>query len=110
MIHEKHLDVNYKDTISEFGATLLGQAQHRLEMLELLLKYGTDPNSEYKGFRNRDTIPFQVGLPLGFAVDNLDCTKLLLKYVADLYRNTTQRCFMDSCYKYPVWYSVFMFE
>ena len=84
--------------------------QHRLEILELLLRYGADPNSQVKGYRWKDTIPFQVGVPLTQAVANLECTKLLMKYGADVYYKKTQRNFLDSCQNYPVWGSVFSFS
>jgi len=82
--------------------------QYRMKMLELLLRYGADPNSQVKGYRNGDTMPFQVGVPLIYAVYNLDCTKLLLKYGADVYCNIKPRNFEDSCIKYPIWYSLFI--
>ena len=150
LIQEKHLDVNYKESRSQWGVTLLHLAvynekllsikallengakqdirdslgdypindivdmttsyKHRKEILELLLEHGADPNSEVKGYRDKDTTPYQVGIPLMRAVSDLECTKLLLKYGANVYANFQPRNFNDSCSKYHVWNEVFNFH
>ena len=76
--------------------------KHRLEILRLLLKHGADPNRESEAFRNNDTIPFQVSLPLTEAVNNLECTKLLLKYGANIYCQTKPYRLNEFQEKYPV--------
>jgi len=82
--------------------------ENRVEILKLLLQHGADPNSQVKGYRRKESIPFLVGVPLMQASHSLECTKLLIKYGADVYCKIKARNFLDSCHNYPVWDAIFL--
>lgn len=73
--------------------------KHAPEMLELLLKYGADPNMVSMVINGQDS--GYLSLPLMGAIENLDCTKLLLKYGANLYFKRND--------EYPVWENLLSF-
>ena len=77
--------------------------KHRLEILKLLLDHGADPNAVAAAYRHGNTIPYQISMPLFEAVKDLECTKLLLKYGADMNYHTLG----DSLIDYPVWTHLF---
>ncbi len=76
---------------------------NRLEILELLLRHGADPNASkiihYKG----DTTGYVWGVPLTYATRNLECTKLLLQYGGNM--NLRFYSPYGKQYTYDIWKS-----
>ncbi len=59
--------------------------RHRLEILKLLLDHGANPNATQEVyFQRRDTTRTFISTPLNGAIKDLNCTKLLLDYGADM--------------------------
>ena len=77
--------------------------KHRLEILKLLLDHGADPNAVAAAYKHGDTIPFQISKPLYEAVKDLECSKLLLKYGA----NMNERVGDNETYIYGAWTHLF---
>lgn len=61
------------------------EKKHRVEILNLLLQYGANPNNLLVRYdRKGDTMPY-ITTPLKNAIGDLACTKVLLEHGADIY-------------------------
>lgn len=98
---------NIRDTVGCYPINYIVQMifphKHRLEILKLLLDHGADPNAVAAAYWHGNTIPYQISLPLFNAVQDLECTKLLLKYGA----NMNVRAGDEKTYTYGAWCSLF---
>ena len=88
---------------------MLDDQTHRSVILELLLKHGADPNAQIVTHTGNVNIDSTGRVPLSNAVQNLECTKLLVKYGGNVYFQTKSRNYRDSCSTYFIWNEVFNF-
>ena len=78
---------------------------HRLEILELLLKHGADPNTPQIFHIKGDTTDYVRGVPLMDATSDLECTKILLRYGANMNYRVTDPSFIGD--HYQCWLALF---
>ena len=96
---------NIRDSLGEYPihwvVNIYKGYAHRLEILKLLLDHGADPNAEAVAYEHGVII--QRRRSLYDAVSDLECTKLLLKYGADM----NDRIGGDTLYAYGAWCPLF---
>lgn len=102
MLLQNGADLNTADSFGLYplheAASLIGSRKNSVEIIKLLLDHGANPNKI--AFVNKPNSGEY--LPLMTAVQNLECTKLLLEHGADLY-------YKDSS-GYPLWSSIFLLD